>query len=217
MQTHRAALVGLVAVFTLGSEASATVAGRLPGAFVDQTSCENQVPLFDSSARDQIAARIKTAYQYHMTSTDPAAQGTYEQRLERFNTAATADLRAFRDLRRSQYQATVCRYDGSRRTSGRGARSATTLTVAEGQYLLRETLERTTNGDWKGGPNYGGPADAPTSITWVTGGYRPARTFVRIQAKYSESFIRTRVQQELADVRRVLADANIPTPDVTSG
>lgn len=215
MPTSRTALLGIFALFTIVSESSATVTRRLPVTFAGPVFCENPIQAFNSSVRDQIVARIKTAYEYFLHSQDPAAQGTYEQRMERFNSAAAAELRTFRDLRRSQYQATRCRYEATNHTTSRGARDAKTLTVDEGHYLLRETLERTTNGDWKGGPDYGGPADAPTSITWVTGGYRPADTFVRIWAKYSESFIRTKVQEELADIRKVLADANIPTPDVT--
>jgi hypothetical protein len=189
--------------------------GLALGSAAAAQTCENPVPDFDALAQRQIVAKIKTAKDYFLTSQDPAAQGSYAQRTARFDSAATVELKSFRDRRRAQYAATVCQYTGSGRTSGRGARLPTTLTVNTGQYLLVETLERTTNGDWKGGPSYSGPAGAPTSLTWVTGGYQPAHTFVRIKAKYADAFIVQRVQQELASVRKELADAGVATQDPT--
>lgn len=216
MLRRHAALPVVAALLTLSAGSGAMAVGRAPATLDDPVSCENPVPAFDAAAQRQMVAKLKTANTYFMTSPDLGVTGSYEDRKARFDSTAVAELRSFRDQRLSQYRATVCQYAGSRSTSGRNARSRTTLTAATGHYLLPATLERTTNGDWKGGPTWGGPAGEPTSITWVTGGYRPASTFVRIKGRYSESFLVARVRQELDGVRKELADAGVATPDPAS-
>ncbi|HEX8395580.1 MAG TPA: hypothetical protein VF665_24725 [Longimicrobium sp.] len=176
-------------------------------------TCENAVPAFTNASRDQAVARITTAKKYFMESPDPAAGGSYTERMAKFDSVAVAELRRYRDQRTAAYQATVCEYSATRSTSGRGARSVTTINTLPGQYFVTSTLERTQNGDWKGGPSWEGNPDYPTAMSWVTGGYQPATTSVRIKGRYSPDHIGRSVASELASIRQALADANVPTLD----
>jgi len=84
------------------------------------------------------------------------------------------------------------------------------MTCESGFYFLKESLERTLNGDWKGGPVWK-PESAPTSISWKTGGHRHSETFAKVQAKHLESHVRSIVLNELDQIRRELHQLGIPT------
>lgn len=181
------------------------------GAHSQQPTCTNPTAAFTNASRDQVVARLTTAKRYFLESPDPAAGVTYAERIANFDSVAVAELRAYREQRTAAYQATVCEYTGSRSTSGRGARSPATINALSGQYFVTSTLEHTQNGDWKGGPSWGGPQAYPTSLSWVTGGYQPASTFVRVKGRYSPEHITRSVASELAVIRQALADADVPT------
>jgi hypothetical protein len=85
------------------------------------------------------------------------------------------------------------------------------MTCQPGFYLMKETLVHTTNGDWKGGPDWSPNNDNPTSITWETGGHHKNATFAEIKARYAESYIQNKVVEELNIARKELNDLGIPT------
>lgn len=174
------------------------------------TSCANPVPLLDSLGRSQMAARVRTAHQYYMNSTDASAGRTLEERTANFDRAAADLFRTLRRERTARYEATVCDYKGVDWNQG-GRSSWKTLSVEPGFYLVTSTLERTTNGDWKGGPEWGGDPSFPTSIRWKTGGHRRSETFVNIKARYLTAHITEQVRAELTSVREELARLGIPT------
>ena len=168
-------------------------------------SCENPLPEFNDAVKGKITSQIKTAYQYFMYSTDIAAGNTYEQRMSNFNDAALMTLNEFVRLRKREYRATICSYH-KEDWNKPGNSSRRTLTCQPGFYLLQETLVRTTNGDWKGGPWW-----KENSITWKTGGHRASKTKVDIKAKYAERSIQNGITAELNFVRKELNDLGIPT------
>ena len=83
--------------------------------------------------------------------------------------------------------------------------------VQPGFYLMTNTVEHTTNGDWKGGPYWKPNSTTPTSITWRTGGHRKNKTFVKIDAIYLEEYIKNTIIKELNSARKELNDLGIPT------
>jgi len=172
--------------------------------------CQNQVTPFDEIIKGKIKSQVKTAHTYYMTSTDPAAGSNYEERTNNLNREIMRTFQAFMSARRMEYRQVECNYF-KEDWNKPGNHSKRTLTVLPGFYLLKETLKRTQNGDWKGGPAWKPNTDKPRSITWKTGGHRRSKTFVDIMAKYHESHIRTLITAELNQVRRELNDQGIPT------
>lgn len=178
----------------------------------EQPICTNPIEVFTDSSRDQVVATIRSAHRYFMESADPSAGKTYNERTSNFDAVAAARLREYKSARTAQYSRVECKYEGSDNTTGRGARSNATIKTIPGQYFIIGTLERTTNGDWKGGPQWAGDSkEFPISLTWTTGGYRPANTFVKVTGKYIPSYITQSVEAELSAIRKVLADSGIAT------
>lgn len=168
-------------------------------------SCTNAVTAFNEVRKGQITSQIRNAHQYYMYSSDPAAGNTYPERMANLNNVIKQIFQEFMKVRRSEYRATICKYHGIDWNRA-GNSSWRTLTCQPGFYLLQETLERTTNGDWKGGPIW-----TENSIRWKTGGHRSSRTFVNIDAKYKEDYIAKVVVDELNIARKELNDLGIPT------
>ncbi|MBT2620819.1 MULTISPECIES: hypothetical protein [Chryseobacterium] len=173
-------------------------------------SCEHSVSLFDAIIKGKITSQVRTAHQYYMNSSDPNAGSTYEERTANLQKEIAKTFQAFMKVRREEYRKTICHYYKTDWNKP-GNSSYRTLTVQPGFYLLVNTLKRTTNGDWKGGPIWQPDSTAPTSIRWKTGGHRRSETFVDIQAMYGESYIKTTIVNELNLVRKELNDLGIPT------
>ena len=169
------------------------------------STCIDPVIPFNDARKGQITSQIRNAHSYYMTSPDSAAGKTYPQRLANLNNVIKRTFQEFMTVRRSEYRATICNYHGVDWNRA-GNSSWRTLTCQPGFYLLQETLERTMNGDWKGGPIW-----TENSIRWKTGGHRSNRTFVNIQAKYKEDYIAKAVVDELNIARKELNDLGIPT------
>ncbi|HEY8962705.1 MAG TPA: hypothetical protein VIM57_10925 [Luteolibacter sp.] len=102
---------------------------------------------------------------------------------------------------------------GSRETSGRGARSETSVVCERGLAFTNQNFgfepgvkSRTKNGDWKGGPRF---SSDRTRVSWVTGGYNPARTSIVLEAGYVDPI--GMAMAELKTVIQTLNQRNIPT------
>jgi hypothetical protein len=173
-------------------------------------SCKNPVTPFDEVMKGKITSQVRTAHQYYMHSTDPNAGNTYEQRTANLQAAVVKTFSAFMAARRAEYRKTMCNYYKVDWNQA-GNSSWRTLTVQPGFYLITDSLKRTTNGDWKDGPNWQPNKNFPTSITWQTGGHRKNNTFVDIQARYQEEYIKEVIVKELNLARKELNDLGIPT------
>ncbi len=174
------------------------------------TSCENPTSKFDDIMKGKITSQVRTAHQYYMYSKDPQAGETYAERTQNLQKEIARTFQAFMKIRRDEYKKTVCSYYKTDWNQA-GRSSNRTLTVQPGFYLLTNTLKRTTNGDWKGGPHWAPNESYPTSITWKTGGYRKNETFVDIKAMYNEDYIKSIIVEELNSARKELNSIGIPT------
>ncbi|WP_126971539.1 hypothetical protein [Gynurincola endophyticus] len=173
-------------------------------------SCENAVTPFNDLMKGRIISQVRTAHQYFMNSPDAGAGKDYTERTNNLQKEITRTFEAFILARKSEYKKTICRYYKTDWNKA-GESSNRTLTVQPGFYLLTDSLKRTKNGDWKGGPNWKPNKNFPTSITWSTGGHRRNETFVDIKAVYKDDFIEKMILSELNAVRKELHELGIPT------
>lgn len=172
------------------------------------SSCENPVPVFSDAIKGKITSQVKTAYNYFMNSLDPSVGNTYTQRTANFNAEVANTFQAFMTARRNEYRNSICTYYKTTKANP-GNNKGNDITVQNGFYLMIETLERTTNGDWKGGPSYNSSV-YPSSMSWVTGGHKTSNTFAKIKAKYKEDFIQNMILNEMDLVRKELNNSGIP-------
>jgi hypothetical protein len=168
-------------------------------------SCRNVVSPFNEIMKGKITSQVRNAHTYFMTSTDPAAGGSYPERTANLALYVSRTFQEFMHIRRNEYRAMICNYYKTDWNKP-GGFSRRTLTCQPGFYLLQETLKRTTNGDWKGGPYW-----TLNTISWDTGGHGRSETFVDIDAKYHESAIQQIVYSELNVARQELNSIGIPT------
>lgn len=113
---------------------------------------------------------------------------------------------AFRDARRGDYAAVRQLYHGVD-WNQRGS-STSTIRCPKGFQLIHPPIERTTDGDWKDGPNYN---PDKTEMSWTTGGHGRSETFVKIAAKYTPDGIANGITSELSAVQKTLNGMQIPT------
>lgn len=189
---------------------SLMVTASLTNAQDQPRSCTDKVAPFDEIMKAKVTSQVRTAHHYYLNSNDPGVGNTYEQRMANLQKEITRTFQAFMSARRKEYQKTVCNYYKTDWNQA-GNSSRRTLTVQPGFYLLVNTLKRTTNGDWKGGPRWAPNESKPVSITWKTGGHRRSETFVDIQAMYDDVYIKSTVIKELNLARKELNDLGIPT------
>lgn len=171
---------------------------------------ENAITAFDDNMKGKITSQVRTAHQYYMNSSDPNAGNTYEQRTTNLQTEIVKTFQAFMKARQIEYRKTK-HYYYKEDWNKPGNSSKRTITVQSGFYLLTGSINRTMNGDWKGGPVWKPNETQPISITWKTGGHGKSKTFVDIHAMYKEAFIKTSIINELNQARKELNDLGIPT------
>lgn len=163
----------------------------------------------------ELVSKSKLAKDYYMHSPDEAAGRSFEERTKNLSKYISALLREFIGKRKEQYGAAAMIFRGSDWATGKHTEK--TEVIPLNTYTFT-SIDRTTNGDWKGGPKIAGvdrtdwrSGDIPGgSVTWTTGGHHHSETYWVITAKYAESFIETAVQTELAEVKKQLNDLNIP-------
>ncbi len=139
-------------------------------------SCNTELVPFQGNRMEKVISQVVTAFDYYMKSTDPAAGRTYEERTANFQAEAKRTYAKFGRVRIKDYEVVVCEYYGEDWNKPGDASNAH-IQAAPGFYLLQETLEHTTNGDWKGGPTHNGDF---TTMTWRTGGHGSSKTFAKI-------------------------------------
>lgn len=172
-------------------------------------SCVNPVSFFNEGVKAKITSQVRTAYQYYMTSIDSGVGNTYAERTTNLQKEIVKTFKAFMDERRAEYRKTICSYYKTTQANA-GNSKMNTITVQPGFNLVTTTIDRTTNGDWKGGPSYSPNETTAISITWKTGGHSTSNTYVNIKAKYNEDYIKTVIQQELSIAKNELNDLGIP-------
>jgi hypothetical protein len=164
----------------------------------------------------ELVSKSKVAKDYYMYSTDEAAGRTFEERTKNLAKHIVPLLKEFADLRKGHYRAAAMTFKGSDWATGK--HTSKTEVIAADTYTFT-SIDRTTNGDWKGGPEIAGidrsgwsSGDIPGgSVTWITGGHHHADTYWVITAKYAESFIERAVQSELEEAKKELYELKIPT------
>lgn len=173
------------------------------------TSCTNNVSIFNHHMKGKITSQARSAYQYFLTSSDPAAGSTYTERMANFNSEISKTFQAFMSARRAEYRLTRCYYESGIQANA-GKTKTGSVIAQPGFIFLTQTINRTTSGEWKGGPYYAPNDIEPTSFTWVTGGNRTSKTFVNILAKYQEEYIKKSILSELSTAKEELNDLGIP-------
>ncbi|WP_326980987.1 hypothetical protein VUJ46_11860 [Chryseobacterium sp. MYb264] len=174
------------------------------------TGCKNQADTFNDIMKGKITSEVRAVHLYYFGSEKPQAGSTYNEKAENLQKEIKRIFQAFMKARREEYKKTVCSYYKTDWNQA-GKSSFRTLTVQPGFYLLKKTLKRTTNGDWKGGPDWTQDESFPTSITWKTGGNKKNETFVDIKAMYNEDYIKNIIIEELNSARKELNSIGIPT------
>lgn len=166
-------------------------------------ACTGTLPPFDDVRKGEITGNIILAKDFYL---DPRNNfGSLERRRAKLDSVTRRVFLAFIDKRGQEYRAVKCHYRGVDWNQA-GNSSWRTMTCPAGFAFVPSTLVRTTNGDWKGGPNWGANY---SSISWKTGGYRRSETFAEIDAVYAN--IDEKIRAELNSARQVLTDRGIPT------
>ena len=168
-------------------------------------SCTNPLEPFSEALKNKITSQVKIAKEYFMTSPDIAAGKTFEERTTNLNNAITRTFKAFIEKRTMEYQQVVCHYEGVDWNKA-GNSSWRTITCQPGFYFIENTLVHTTNGDCKDGPKW-----TSNTLKWKTGGHQRSETYAKVDAKYSEAFISSKVIEELNIARKELNEIGIPT------
>jgi len=175
----------------------------------------NQVPSL-SEFSGEIVSKVKLAKEYYMTSQDPDAGNTFEERTANLSKKIKSLFKEFREKRTTQYQNVQIVFTGSDWATGK--HTSKTVTIPKNVYIFTKIV-RTTNGDWKGGPDINGvnraewfEGDIPGgSVTWTTGGHRRAETFWTINAKYTSDYISSTIGIEEKSIKQMLNSQNLPT------
>lgn len=166
-------------------------------------SCSGSVITWNDVQKGRLTSEIEIAFNYYM---DPRTnEGTFEERREKLNVVVRNVFKKFISERTKEYNSVRCHYRGIDWNQG-GRSSWKTLICQPGFKFDRNSLKRTMNGDWKGGPNY---SNNDTQMSWRTGGHRRSETFAELDAVYAG--IEKRVIDELNSARKVLHEKGIPT------
>jgi hypothetical protein len=151
-----------------------------------------------------------------MTSTDTAAGRTFEERTAKLSLKIAQILQVFSSNRTAEYQASKFQFTGSDWATNK--HTDKTVTIPKNTYTFSK-IDRTTNGDWKGGPVINGvdrstwkTGDIPGgSVTWTTGGHGKASTKWAIDGKYADIYIINAVADEVKQIKLILNSQNLPS------
>jgi hypothetical protein len=165
--------------------------------------CKGNLTPWTEVKKGEIASEIIMAEKYYM---DPRNnEGTYEERREKLRAIIKKVFTKFINDRTKEYESVVCHYRGIDWNQA-GRSSWKSITCREDLRFDRNTLVRTTNGDWKGGPNY---SNGDRTMSWKTGGHRRSETFAELDARYYD--IDKLVINELNTARQLLQERGIAT------
>lgn len=159
----------------------------------------------------EIMATAKTAKEYYLTSPDPAAGNSFEERMKNLKTKIDSIINDFKSDRFTEYEKVSCKFYKNCHTSNNHGRTRTkeTLRIPIYYILLKETFKRTMNGDFKGGPTYHPDSNY---ISWVTGTESgSADAFISIHAKFKPDHINEIIiPQDVKTIKIELNKADIP-------
>ena len=201
MMTSKKIVLSLLLLFSISTAKSQTIT--------------NQVPSL-SEFSGEIVSKVKLAKEYFMTSSDPDAGRTFDERTANLSKKIKALFQEFREKRTTQYQNVQIVFTGSDWATGK--HTSKTVSIPKNVYTFTKIV-RTTNGDWKGGPDINGvdraswfEGDIPGgSVTWTTGGHGKAKTSWTINAKYSADYISSTIGNEEKNIKQTLHSLNLPT------
>lgn len=172
-------------------------------------SCDHVVPPF-ANDRGEVIAKSKVAKEYYLTS--PASDDvghTFDQRTANLRTKIASYFAAYISDRTEKYNLTRCTFHKVKTATSQSGRvrKSESIVIDNSFEFIPSTLEHTTNGDMKGGPNINGK-----SIDWVTGtNSGRAKTFVRISVRYTQEYIKSSLDSEIAAMKLELNNLGIPT------
>jgi|GEM_PF-5261179 len=179
------------------------------------TKVTNQVrPLNELSG--EMISQVKLAKEYFMTSLDPAAGKDFEERTTNLSKRIANIFQKFKSNRTTEHE--QVRFVFSSSDWATGKHTPKTVAIPANTYIFYQ-IERTTNGDWKGGPTINGidrtgwtTGDIPGgNVWWVTGGHRRAETFWNINARYDQAYISLVIDKEIVAIKAQLHALNLPT------
>jgi len=179
------------------------------------TKVTNQVhPLNELSG--EMVSQVKLAKEYFMTSSDPAAGKDFEERTANLSKRIVQIFQNFRNNRKGEYEKVGFVFSSSDWATGK--HTPKTVAIPADTYIFYQ-IERTTNGDWKGGPTINGidrkdwkTGDIPGgNVWWVTGGHGSAQTFWNINARYDQAYISSTIDSEIVAIKGQLHALNLPT------
>ncbi|GAA4336426.1 hypothetical protein GCM10023149_45190 [Mucilaginibacter gynuensis] len=163
-----------------------------------------------------LVSKGKTAKDYYLTSTDPAAGSSFKERMDNLKAYIKEEFKSFSSKRALEYATLEWTFSSFDWATGHHATK--TEVIAINTYIFTK-ISRTTNGDWKGGPIING-VDQKTwisgdiaggNVTWTTGGHGKAETKWTIWAKLDNEYILNMIQNELNNIKAQLNLLNVPT------
>jgi hypothetical protein len=179
------------------------------------TQVSNTAPPVSQLSGDMVS-EIKMAKEYYMTSNAPDAGQTYDERKKNLSTRTRKIFEDFSTKRTNQYkEVRIVFTDYDWKTNGT---ITTTANIPANVYTFYQ-MQRTTNGDWKGGPSINGAdrsgwfsGDIPGgAVSWRTGGHHHSETHWTIRARYADNYISSLVDQDVRSVKSTLQSMNLPT------
>lgn len=182
--------------------------------FANETVPDQPRPL--SYYSGELISQVKLAKEYYMTSTDPAAGNTFEERTANLSKKIKSLFETFKQTRTQEYRTLSFQFKGSDWATGK--HTPKTVTIPANTYIFSKIV-RTTNGDWKGGPVINGvnraswfEGDIPGgSVRWVTGGHGKAKTNWTITARYSDSYITSLTANDTTALKNMLNAQGLPS------
>lgn len=177
---------------------------------VPQSWIHPMPPSFNDVMKGQITSQVRDAHQYFMYSNGPDVGRDYDERKANLQKKISSTFKAFLTARYKEYEKTLCLYYATTQSNA-GNTKSNTITAENGLNLIPDSIDRTTSGEWKGGPYYAPDEINPVSVSWTTGGNRTASTYVYIKGKYNIEFIKGIIVTELNIARRELHELGIPT------
>jgi hypothetical protein len=150
-----------------------------------------------------------------MESPDSAAGQTFEQRTANLSKRIKSIFKEFAEKRKKEYQ--KVRFEFSSSDWATGHITSKTVVIRGDTYIFTK-IKRTENGDWKKGPTinginrsswFSGDIDGG-SVTWSTGGHGRADTKWIIYGKFSDSFIDSKVKEDVIAIKEILNNEKLP-------
>lgn len=173
------------------------------------SACTQEISSVDTYRRE-LLADLTLAKKYYLESTDPSVVGTFEERSSKLNERVTQKLEFFTNQRSNEYKNIVCSFRAEK-TCTNGTHKLKTcdesLVVPAEFSIIEDSIEKTKDGDLKSYNRSG------NTFSFSAGRSSPgkANAFVSARARYSDTYVKGKVESELADIKKALNNAGVPT------